>query len=149
MTVMALIEPSGRIADVRPVPHPVAAPLRWVAVPEGTTTQDVWDGQRVVKHVAFPSPAPTTITPRQFWLGCLADGDLTPAEVESGSQGAMPASIATALAGLPEVDQVAARVTLRTMKEVRRDDSLTALFAGARGLTDAQVDDRFRRWSQL
>lgn len=53
----ALIEESGRIAQVAAEDFPVAAPLRWVDVPDDTTPLDTWDGTAVVK-AAVPPPAP-------------------------------------------------------------------------------------------
>ena len=53
----ALVEPSGRIAEVRAEAVSVAEPLVWIDVPEGTTTADTWDGAQVVPYV--PPPLPT------------------------------------------------------------------------------------------
>ena len=53
----ALVEPSGRIAEVRADTFPVAEPLFWQDVPPDTTTADTWDGTQVVKYV--PPPPPT------------------------------------------------------------------------------------------
>ena len=52
----ALIEPGGRIAEVRAEAFPVAAPLFWLEVPDETTTADTWDGTQVVKYAP---PVPT------------------------------------------------------------------------------------------
>ena len=50
--MLALVEPSGRIAQMVPDggDFPVAEPLAWVVVPDGTSTADSWDGATVVKH---------------------------------------------------------------------------------------------------
>ena len=53
----ALIELSGRIAQVTEATFPVAEPLAWVDVPADTTTADSWDGAQVVKYVPPPPPA--------------------------------------------------------------------------------------------
>lgn len=52
----ALIEPGGRIAEVRAEAFPVAPPLVWQDVPPDTTTQDTWNGTQVVQYVP---PEPT------------------------------------------------------------------------------------------
>lgn len=62
-TIMkALVEPSGRIAQVATDTFDVAAPLAWVEVPPDTTTEDKWDGTQVVKYVPPPAPVPATVT---------------------------------------------------------------------------------------
>lgn len=58
----ALIEPSGRIAEVTETAFPVAPPLAWVEVPPDTTTADTWDGTQVVNYVPPPPPVPATVT---------------------------------------------------------------------------------------
>lgn len=58
----ALIELSGRIAEVTETAFPVAEPLAWVEVPPDTTTADSWDGTQVMKYVPPPVPVPATVT---------------------------------------------------------------------------------------
>lgn len=96
-----------------------------------------------------PEPVPATITPRQLILGLLSDGHITEAEAEAWTQGTLPAAVETVLATLPATEAVVARISLRTMREVRRDDPLTATIAAHAGIDDAGVDDAFRRWAAL
>ena len=53
----ALIEPSGRIAEVAETAFPIAPPLAWVEVSADTTTADTWDGSQVIKFVPPPPPS--------------------------------------------------------------------------------------------
>lgn len=46
----ALVEGSGRIAQVETLAFPVAAPLRWVKVPDDTVAEDSYIDGRVVKR---------------------------------------------------------------------------------------------------
>ena len=62
----ALIEPSGRIAEVRAEAFPVAPPLVWQDVPEGTTTADTWDGSQVVQYVP-PVPTVEELAAQKRW----------------------------------------------------------------------------------
>ena len=51
----ALIQDT-RICQIEKEPFPVAKPLEWVDVPDGTTTQDTWDGKKVIKYKPIPEP---------------------------------------------------------------------------------------------
>lgn len=56
MTLKALVQPNGRIAQIEPLGEdfPVAEPLEWVDAPDDTTTRDTWDGANVVKFIPLP-----------------------------------------------------------------------------------------------
>ena len=99
--------------------------------------------------VAAPAPVPAAITPRQLILGLLHDGHITATEADAWTLGTIPAGLETALATLPAAAAVDARISLRTMREARRHDPLTAAVAAGHGLDDAAVDDCFRRWAAL
>ncbi len=60
MAVKALVQSDGRIAQIEPIggDFSVALPLAWITVPDGTTTQDTWNGVAVVKFVPPPPPGP-------------------------------------------------------------------------------------------
>ena len=62
----ALIEPGGRIAEVRAEAFPVASPLFWRDVPPDTTTADTWDGVSVVKYVP-PEPTVEELAAQKRW----------------------------------------------------------------------------------
>ena len=56
----ALVEPSGRIAEVRDDIFPVHPSLTWVAVPDDTTTRDTLENGVVIKEK--PAPPPPLLT---------------------------------------------------------------------------------------
>ena len=120
----------------------------FIAAPDYVVPGYLYDGGFRTPPEPAP-PVPVSITPRQLWLGLLADGYITETEAEAASLGTLPAALDAAIAGLPAAERAAARISLRTMQEARRDDPLTDMLAATRGLTDADVDDAFRRWAAL
>lgn len=105
-------------------------------------------GAAVDPYVAPPELVPI-LTARQFWLGLVDAGLITEAEGEAAPD-TIPPALEALIQGLATSRaQAFARITLRTMTEVRRDDQLTAFLANAYGLSDAQVDNHFRAWASL
>lgn len=58
----ALIEPSGRIAEIATEAFPVHPSLRWIECPDDTTARHVWDGSAF----AAPPPPPVLERPRDL-----------------------------------------------------------------------------------
>ncbi len=96
-----------------------------------------------------PSPA---LTRRQVILGLRADGFISTEEaVASATGGAEPAAIAAIFdAQIADPEQRAdATITWASMRDALRTDPLTHMLQRSRGMTDAEVDAMWLRWSVL
>lgn len=92
-----------------------------------------------------PVVVPQSISRRQFLLALLGAGFITPAEALAAvTNGAVPVNLATLIAGLPEGDALAVRITWASMTVAERDNPIIAMLIGAGLATEAQVDELFR-----
>ena len=90
------------------------------------------------------------LSPSQLFIGLARTGFISAEEaVAAACSGAMPVAIAAMLAGLPEDDQTAARITWARMTSVERADPLVDLLAAASGQMPAEIDAFFEACSQL
>ncbi|WP_119169057.1 hypothetical protein [Algihabitans albus] len=129
----ALIEPTGRIAQVSAEPFPVAKPLLWVEVPDDTTTADTWDGEKVVKYTDPPAPVPATVT-RYQGIAALKAAGLYDQVI--------------ALLDDPEVPQDA-RDRWEHLTVFERDSQLIAQLAPKLGQSDTDLDNLFISAEQI
>ena len=98
----------------------------------------------------LPPPRILAISPRQMLLALTAQGMITQAEaLAAAQQGAIPAAIAEAFAGLSPEAEFAAAITWARMTEVERDNPLVALLGAAQGLTAAELDQFFAQAAAL
>lgn len=94
--------------------------------------------------------ASATMSPRQLFIGLLAEGFITEAEaIDAARTGAVPAAVEAVIATLGATDQAAARITWARMGVVERTDPLVGMLALAAGQTDAQIDAFFKTYSEL
>ncbi|MFC5358267.1 hypothetical protein [Azospirillum himalayense] len=95
-------------------------------------------------------PVPAVISDRQFFQALAMDGYITPAEALAAVRtGELPAVLADLIAHMDEDERFGAEMLLSGATEFRRDHPMTIAIGGARGLTDGEVDDFFRRTAAL
>ena len=97
---------------------------------------------------AVPVPGPEDIratlpplTRRQLFIALHRLGLITaPEAVAAAATGAVPVSLEPLFAALPEPEHTDARVTFAAFQMAYRLDPMTAMIAGAAGLSDPEID---------
>lgn len=121
----ALVEQSGRVAQVQAQQFPVAPPLQWVQCTDSVTPEWTYNGTSFV-----PPPQPVEIIPsvvsmRQARLVLLQAGLL--------------ATVDAAISAGGQADQI----TWEYATEVDRNSALVSNMAAALNLSSQQLDDLF------
>jgi hypothetical protein len=96
-----------------------------------------------------PAPTPAPIAPahvsrRQFFQAAAQAGIISNAEALAVlATGAIPSSLATAIASLPTADQFAAQMAILGDQNFTRSDTLIVTLGSAMGQTPARIDALF------
>lgn len=126
---------------VAPVPHPEWAPKPAEGVIDWTQAQTA-SARAAARLAAWRAGA--VATRADFATAALAAGYLTEDEAVGFATGsALPATAATALAGLPAQARAGGRIRVLASAAVHRADPLVEVMRQAWGLTDAQADALF------
>lgn len=140
---------NGIVENVAQDAPPQGWSLRDVTVIESAVAKigDLWDGTNFTSPNAW---VPPSLSRRQFIIGMLTEGFISPAEADAlSATGEIPAPFAAVVAQLPTNQQVPARITIRTATEFYRNNPLMLAGLSVVGATEAQLDDFFRTYSQI
>jgi hypothetical protein len=120
------------------------------SIPDDPANLDwqAYQGWFAAGNTPTPAPAPVVSTPpasrRQFFQAAAQDGLITSAEALALlATGAMPASLATAIASLPTAEQFAAQMAILGDQNFTRSDTLIVALGSAMGQTPTQIDALF------
>ena len=106
---------------------------------------------------AVPDPGPEDIratlpplTRRQLFIALHRLGLITaPEAVAAAATGAVPVSLEPLFASLPQPEQTDARVTFAAFQMAYRLDPMTAMIAGAVGLSETKIDAIWTRFASV
>lgn len=121
----ALVEQSGRVAQVQAQQFPVAPPLQWVQCADSVTPEWTYNGTSFVPPAPPQVVIPSIVSMRQARLALLHAGLL--------------ATVDAAIAAGGQADQI----TWEYATEVNRNSALVSNMAAALNLTSQQLDDLF------
>ena len=134
-TILALTDATGHVVIVEPghalwataVQRDDIAPFAIDAIPD-PSAEDI--------RAALPP-----LTRRQLFIALHRLGLITASEaVAAAATGTVPVSLEPLFGALPEPDQTDARVTFAAFQMAYRLDPMTAMIAGALGLSDSEID---------
>lgn len=125
-------------------------PDQYVEVPPHVQPGYLFDGDAWIAPDLPPADTPFSISDRQFFHILAVDGLITEAEALAAVKtGDAPAAFETFIASLPEGDRFNARMLLEGATTFERNHPLTAAFGGMYGMTSEEIDDLWRRASDL
>lgn len=134
-TILALIDETGHVVIVEP------GHAFW---PVASTRPDILPFAPPVTEVPGPEDIRAAIPPltrRQVFIALHRLGLITASEaVAAAASGVVPATLEPVFSALPEPDQTDARVTFAAFQMAYRLDPMTAMIAGAAGMTEEQID---------
>lgn len=134
-TILALIDETGHVIIVEPG-HPL-----WL---EASARPDIVPYSPPADPEAPPEDPRAAIPPltrRQVFIALHRLGLISATEaVAAAATGTVPAALEPMFAALPEPDQTDARVTFAAFQMAYRLDPMTAMIAGAAGMTEEQID---------
>ena len=134
-TILALTDATGHVVIVEP------GHALWAAAVQRPDIVPF-----AVEPVPVPSPEDIRatlppLTRRQLFIALHRLGLITATEVvAAAATGAVPASLEPLFAALPQPEQTDARVTFAAFQMAYRLDPMTAMIAGAAGLSDPEID---------
>jgi hypothetical protein len=118
-------------------------------LPAGVQPAPQWVADALVGRIAELGALPP-ISRRQLLLGLAAEGLITGEEALAAAQsGAVPAAVEVIFAGLPQADQLGARLTWAAMSQAERRNPLVGLMATAHGISPSDLDALWAGWVRL